>query len=65
MELSGLKKSLSFLHSHSVKVGSLVTDRHVQVKKYMRTEQPDINHWFDVWHVAKGDFLLVLAQCHI
>ncbi|XP_078333324.1 uncharacterized protein LOC144625600 [Crassostrea virginica] len=32
----------------------LVTDRHVMIKSYMKTERPNMNHYFDVWHVAKG-----------
>ncbi|XP_033756770.1 uncharacterized protein LOC117339337 [Pecten maximus] len=54
MELEGLKRSLRFLEEEGVSVSDLVTDRHSQVKKFMKTECPSINHWFDVWHVAKG-----------
>ncbi|XP_060085555.1 uncharacterized protein LOC132564967, partial [Ylistrum balloti] len=54
MELEGLKRCLKFLQEEGVDVSDLVTDRHSQVKKFMKTERPDINHWFDVWHVAKG-----------
>ena len=36
-------------------VSHLITDRHASVKKYMREEQTDIQHWFDVWHCAKGN----------
>ena len=59
MELTGLKRCLTFLQEKSMKVSSLTTDRHVQVKKYMRTEKPTIQHWFDVWHVAKGKVVLL------
>ncbi|KAL3221115.1 hypothetical protein MRX96_029626 [Rhipicephalus microplus] len=41
----------------SVKVkGFLATVqmRHPQVKKYLRTEKPGIEHLFDAWHVGKG-----------
>lgn len=55
MELEGLKRGLKFLHEEGIEVTDLVTDRHSQVKKYMRVEHPSINHWFDVWHVAKGN----------
>lgn len=55
MELEGLQRSLTFLrHECGLQVSHLVTDRHSSVKKYMREQQPDIIHWFDVWHVAKG-----------
>jgi len=56
MELEGLKRSLHFLTvMNQLNVTHLVTDRHSSVKKYMREEQEDIIHWFDVWHVAKGN----------
>lgn len=53
MELEGLKRCLAYLTEKEVNVTDLVTDRHSQVKKYMR-ESTNIRHWFDVWHVAKG-----------
>ncbi|XP_045207027.2 uncharacterized protein LOC123559362 [Mercenaria mercenaria] len=54
MELEGLKRCLRYMSDAGIRVSHLVTYRHVQVKKYMREEQPTITHWFDVWHVAKG-----------
>ena len=35
-----------------------MTDRHVMIKSYMKTERPNMNHYFDVWHVAKGNQIL-------
>jgi len=32
----------------------LVTERHKQIKKWLRESHPDIKHYFDTWHVAKG-----------
>ena len=56
MELEGLKRSLSWLiEDNDLTVSHLITDRHASVKKYMREEQTDIQHWFDVWHCAKGN----------
>ena len=55
MELEGLQRSLELLTvDNNLTVSDLVTDRHSAIKKYMREQQPEINHWFDVWHVAKG-----------
>ena len=54
MELEGLTRGIAFLKSQSLKIKSLTTDRHASVKKYMRTREKEIQHWFDVWHVAKG-----------
>ena len=54
MELEGLKRGLAFLKDKGINIKSLTTDRHVGVKKYMRENMPTVDHWFDVWHVAKG-----------
>lgn len=53
MELEGLKRGIAFVKNH-VNIREVVTDRHPSIKKYMRTEQEDKSHLFDVWHVAKG-----------
>ena len=54
MELESLKRQLLYLKNANVKVKKLVTDRHVQVSKYMASEKSSIEHNYDVWHVAKG-----------
>lgn len=54
MEKEGLIRSLDFLERSGVKVASLVTDRHTQVQKFIREEKPDIQHYYDVWHLCKG-----------
>ena len=56
MELEGLKRGLQFLEGYDLTIGELITDRHIQVKKYMKDEHTDKQHYFDVWHVAKGMF---------
>lgn len=54
MELEGLKRCLARLETEEIEVSHLVTDRQSQVKAYMKREQPQIVHMFDVWHVAKA-----------
>ena len=54
LEIEGLKRCLEFLEGKLMKIKTLVTDRHAQVKKFLRTTKDYILHWFDVWHVAKG-----------
>ena len=54
MELEGLKRGLTKLEEENIDVSHLVTDRHSQVKCYMRKYQLNIIHMFNVWHVAKG-----------
>ncbi len=50
----GLKRVLEHLEDEGIKIGTLITDRHRQVEKSLRTNRRDITHLFDVWHVAKG-----------
>lgn len=54
MELAGLKRAMAFLKDH-VNIKTLVTDRHSMVKKYMKDCHTEKNHYFDVWHIAKGN----------
>ncbi|XP_037512509.1 uncharacterized protein LOC119389361 [Rhipicephalus sanguineus] len=54
MELEGLKRTLKNLHDSGIAVLEIVTDRHPQVRKYLRTHQPPLLHLFDAWHVSKG-----------
>ena len=54
MELESIKRQLAYLENGDVKITKLVTDRHVQVTSYMAKEKPEIEHVYDVWHVAKG-----------
>ncbi|KAK3107901.1 hypothetical protein FSP39_024743 [Pinctada imbricata] len=61
MELEGLKRCMALLDSEGIDVSDLVTDRHSQVKAYMKEEHININHWFDVWHVAKGIYKKIEA----
>ena len=56
MELEGLKRSLSYLQECGVNISEVVTDRHSQVKKYMKTNHDSIIHSFDCWHIGKGKY---------
>ena len=54
MELLGLKTLLESFNEKCVEITSLTTDRHIQVRCYMKKECPEIKHQFDVWHVGKN-----------
>lgn len=58
MEKEGFIRSINFLQSKGLVLGKLVTDRHVQLVKYIREQLPTTEHHFDVWHVAKGNTLV-------
>ena len=54
MELDRLKHNLERLDENGISVTSLTTDRHKQVRKFLRKERKDIRHQFDIWHVSKN-----------
>ncbi|XP_070539206.1 uncharacterized protein [Ptychodera flava] len=54
MEKEGLIRSLADLEGEGLTIGTIVTDRHVQIRKWLRENMPNVEHLFDVWHIAKG-----------
>ncbi|KAL5019111.1 hypothetical protein ScPMuIL_004833 [Solemya velum] len=54
MEKKGLVRSIQYLTEKGVTVGTMVTDRHMQIGKWIRENMPNTKRCFDVWHVAKG-----------
>ena len=58
MELDALKICLQELKEKQITVETLTTDRHPHVESYMRREEPTITHYFDTWHVVKGNEVL-------
>ena len=56
MEKEGLIRGVQTIDDEDLQVGTLVTDRHVQIVKWVRENMPQTTHNFDVWHVAKGRF---------
>lgn len=54
MELEGLKRGLEDLKRKKLSVKALITDRHTQVRKWLRENHKSIKHFLDIWHVAKG-----------
>ena len=58
MEKEGLHRTMSFLEECGMTIGVIVTDRHRQINKWLRENHPDIIHYYDTWHVAKGIIIL-------
>ena len=53
IEKAGLLKVLEEAKGNQLEIKLLTTDRHCQIKKYMREKKEDITHQFDVWHFCK------------
>ena len=62
MEKEGLIRAVSKLHVNELNIDTIITDRHVQIQKWIRENLPDTTHCFDVWHVAKGEVQFVFSQ---
>ena len=54
MEKEGLQRSIQYLQDRELCIEAIVTDRHPQINKWLRETHPNIRHYYDVWHVAKG-----------
>ena len=63
MELQGLKLCLNTLNENNINFHTLVMDRHVQIRKYMRVEHPKKKHYFDVFHVTCYITTKALPSC--
>ena len=46
----------------SMSVKAIVTDRHIQIEKYLREERPDIIHYTDPWHLMKSKSCIALCM---
>lgn len=53
MEKQGFIDTLSRIESNCEVIG-ISTDRHLQIKKYMREEHPQKIHQIDPWHLSKS-----------
>ena len=48
MELDGLSNALQRSDDNVINISSLTTDRHKQIRSFLRKKQKDIRHQFDV-----------------
>ena len=44
MELEGLVQALNFLIDNQIQIGTIITDQHKQINKYLREKHPNIEH---------------------
>ena len=51
-----MARALQKLTDCDLDVDTIITDRHPQIAKYIRTEHQDITHLYDIWHVAKCNY---------
>ena len=54
MAPEALARGIKFLESQALIINTFVSDRHVQIGKWVKENLPHTQHYFDTWHVAKG-----------
>ncbi|XP_011677896.2 uncharacterized protein LOC105444839 [Strongylocentrotus purpuratus] len=54
MELEALRRGLVWVEQTDLELGTIITDRHVQVRAWIRQNLKEVQHYFDVWHISKG-----------
>jgi len=63
MEKVGFIKVLDEMKESNIHIDQLTTDRHMQIRKYMREEENSINHQFDVLvRTLKLSYLMLLKR---
>ena len=62
MEFLGFKNCLTFLLGCGLMISTLITDRHASIRKYMREQQKNIKHYFDLWHIKKSKIKIILSD---
>ena len=63
MELEGLKRALGKILDYDMSIKIMITDCHQQINKWLRETHPMIKHYYDVWHIAKGTFHVMIIEC--
>lgn len=62
MEITGLQRMVTLMQSWQLQIGTLVTDRHRQIAKWVRENMEGTRHCYDIWHLAKCAFLFLLRM---
>ena len=57
MEKEALARSVEFFKRKNSKVDTLITDRHPVVQKWVRENMLTTTHYYDVWHISKGEMI--------
>ena len=55
MELEGARRSFASIQDKDkLDINTFVSDRHHGIAKWMKTEQKETTHFYDIWHKAKS-----------
>uniref|UniRef100_A0A915E2Q0 Uncharacterized protein n=1 Tax=Ditylenchus dipsaci TaxID=166011 RepID=A0A915E2Q0_9BILA len=62
MELEGVKRCIQGLLESGIVIKSVTTDRHSQIRAYMASEKPELEHDFDAWHTLESIRRIIEAK---
>lgn len=54
MELEGLIRCRNEVEEAGLTINSITTDQHISIRAHIRDCWPEVTHYFDAWHIAKG-----------
>ena len=54
MEPEGFRRLMERSVNWPFKITTIATDRHLSIAKEIANNHPNVNHQYDVWHVAKS-----------
>ena len=54
MELTSAKACFAFIKQAGLNIGTFISDRHKSIAKWLREHEPNTQHCYDIWHVAKS-----------
>ena len=62
MEHEALVRAVGCINNAGLKISQIITDRHKQNEAWIRRNMPDTSHYFDIWHVSKGNGSIMLNK---
>ena len=62
MEYMAFQRGFDHLERNGLSVATFTSDRHASIKKHMREKLSHINHYFDLWHLAKSEFSMKINK---
>ena len=54
LEREGFARCMENIHSKGANLKEVATDLHVSIKSDMKRNYPDLDHQFNIWHLAKS-----------
>ena len=59
MEFMAFKLSIEYLLEHDVNISTFVSDRHISIASYIKSNLQAITHYYDLWHLKKSMYYIV------